>query len=422
MPEYGDSGSVTVRDGILTVTQLNMLTKGIIDANPLLGKVAIRGEISNLSTPSSGHIYFTLKDERSVLRAVMFRSSTQRLRFAPEDGMTVVARGGISVYMQGGSYQLYVSSLEPDGLGALYIAYEKLRRRLEAEGLFDAERKRPLPKIPRTVGIITSPTGAAVRDMINVIGRRFPHAEIVLFPSPVQGEGAAERLCEGIEYFSDSLRADVVIIGRGGGSIEDLWEFNNEKLARTIAACRVPVISAVGHETDFTIADFAADRRAPTPSAAAELAVPETRELKRKIENVIGRLSQLINADVLRYRALIDSYAHSRALMKPAAITDERRMRLLLSEQLLCGAMKDKVSSARADFAALTSGLSALDPLAVLARGYSAVFAPDGRVIKSVEDVSEGDEFTLRTSDGEIDATVRAARKKKLSRSGQERR
>ena len=191
MPEYGDSGSVTVRDGILTVTQLNMLTKGIIDANPLLGKVAIRGEISNLSTPSSGHIYFTLKDERSVLRAVMFRSSTQRLRFAPEDGMTVVARGGISVYMQGGSYQLYVSSLEPDGLGALYIAYEKLRRRLEAEGLFDAERKRPLPKIPRTVGIITSPTGAAVRDMINVIGRRFPHAEIVLFPSPVQGEGAA---------------------------------------------------------------------------------------------------------------------------------------------------------------------------------------------------------------------------------------
>ena len=258
--------------------------------------------------------------------------------------------------------------------------------------------------------------------MINVIGRRFPHAEIVLYPSPVQGDGAAERLREGIEYFSDSLRADVVIIGRGGGSIEDLWEFNDEGLARAIAACRVPVISAVGHETDFTIADFAADRRAPTPSAAAELAVPETRELKRRIENVVGRMAQLIGAELSHYRALLDSYARSRALTDPAAITDERRMRLLLSEQRLCGAMKDKLSSARADFAALTSGLSALDPLAVLARGYSAVFASDGSVIKSVGDVRAGDEFTLRTADGEIDGTVRATRKKKLSRSGQERR
>lgn len=420
MPEYEERGGA--RDSVLTVTQLNMLTKGIIDSNPLLGKVAIRGEISNLSTPGSGHIYFTLKDEKSVLRAVMFRSSAQRLRFAPEDGMTVVARGSISVYMQGGSYQLYVSSIEPDGVGALYIAYEKLRRRLEAEGLFDEARKRPLPKIPHTVGIITSPTGAAVRDMINVIGRRFPHAEIVLYPSPVQGDGAAERLREGIEYFSDSLRADVVIIGRGGGSIEDLWEFNDEGLARAIAACRVPVISAVGHETDFTIADFAADRRAPTPSAAAELAVPETRELKRRIENVVGRMAQLIGAELSHYRALLDSYARSRALTDPAATTDERRMRLLLSEQRLCGAMKDKLSSARADFAALTSGLSALDPLAVLARGYSAVFASDGSVIKSVGDVRAGDEFTLRNADGEIDGTVRATRKKKLSRSGQERR
>lgn len=420
MPEYEERGGA--RDSVLTVTQLNMLTKGIIDSNPLLGKVAIRGEISNLSTPGSGHIYFTLKDEKSVLRAVMFRSSAQRLRFAPEDGMTVVARGSISVYMQGGSYQLYVSSIEPDGVGALYIAYEKLRRRLEAEGLFDEARKRPLPKIPHTVGIITSPTGAAVRDMINVIGRRFPHAEIVLYPSPVQGDGAAERLREGIEYFSDSLRADVVIIGRGGGSIEDLWEFNDEGLARAIAACRVPVISAVGHETDFTIADFAADRRAPTPSAAAELAVPETRELKRRIENVVGRMAQLIGAELSHCRALLDSYARSRALTDPAAITDERRMRLLLSEQRLCGAMKDKLSSARADFAELTSGLSALDPLAVLARGYSAVFASDGSVIKSVGDVRAGDEFTLRTADGEIDGTVRATRKKKLSRSGQERR
>lgn len=420
MPEYEERGGA--RDSVLTVTQLNMLTKGIIDSNPLLGKVAIRGEISNLSTPGSGHIYFTLKDEKSVLRAVMFRSSAQRLRFAPEDGMTVVARGSISVYMQGGSYQLYVSSIEPDGVGALYIAYEKLRCRLEAEGLFDEARKRPLPKIPHTVGIITSPTGAAVRDMINVIGRRFPHAEIVLYPSPVQGDGAEERLREGIEYFSDSLRADVVIIGRGGGSIEDLWEFNDEGLARAIAACRVPVISAVGHETDFTIADFAADRRAPTPSAAAELAVPETRELKRRIENVVGRMAQLIGAELSHYRALLDSYVRSRALTDPAAITDERRMRLLLSEQRLCGAMKDKLSSARADFAALTSGLSALDPLAVLARGYSAVFASDGSVIKSVGDVRAGDEFTLRTADGEIDGTVRATRKKKLSRSGQERR
>lgn len=424
MLEYGPDGAGSCgggeRDGILTVTQLNMLAQGVIDSNPLLGKVAIRGEISNFSAPSSGHIYFTLKDERSVLRAVMFRSSAQRLRFMPEDGMTVVARGKISVFLQGGSYQLYVSSLEPDGVGALYIAYEKLKRKLEAEGLFSAERKRPLPKIPHTVGIITSPTGAAVRDMINVMGRRFPHAEIVLYPSPVQGEGAAERLREGIEYFSSSLRADVVIIGRGGGSIEDLWAFNDERLARAISACRVPVISAVGHETDFTIADFVADRRAPTPSAAAELAVPETRELKRKIDNVVGRMSQLALADISRYRALLGGYARSKALTSPDAIIEERQMRLLLAERRLCGSVKDRVSGSRAAFAALASGLSALDPLAVLARGYAAVFTPEGSVVRSVSDVRAGDGFTLRTADGEIDGTVREVRKNKLSRTAGE--
>ena len=266
--------------GALTVTQLNEYIKGILDHDPRLTDVYLRGEISNFKNHySTGHYYFTLKDEGGMIRAIMFRSSAVKLAFLPEDGMKVVAHGRISAFVRDGQYQIYCDSMEPDGIGALYIAYEQLKRKLEAEGLFDPSRKKPLPKIPSRVGIITSATGAAIRDMINVCGRRFPFAELVLYPSLVQGPDAPAQLIDGVRYFNEKQSVDVIIIGRGGGSIEDLWAFNNEDLAREIAASAIPVISAVGHETDFTICDFVADRRAPTPSAAAELAVPETEEL-----------------------------------------------------------------------------------------------------------------------------------------------
>ena len=286
--------------------------------------------------------------------------------------MRVVAHGKISVFVQGGQYQLYADGLEPDGVGALYIAYEQLKRRLEAEGLFDSSRKKPIPKIPARVGVITSPTGAAVRDILNITGRRFPYAEVIIFPSLVQGDGAASQLCEGVKYFNHTKRADVIIIGRGGGSIEDLWAFNDETLARTIAASDIPVISAVGHETDFTIADFAADRRAPTPSAAAELAVPDTAVLKRQIGNIVGYIEQNLDGRIRRARERLSGLESRRCLSGPEFITEDRRMKLMLYETRL----------------------------------DSAVFSSDGSVIKSVAQLEKGDSFTFKTTDGEVDGIV----------------
>lgn len=269
--------------GALTVTQLNEYIKRLIDTTPQLSDVYVKGEISNFKNHySTGHFYFTLKDEGGQLRSVMFKSFASKLRFMPEDGMKVTAHGRISSYVRDGGYQLYCDMIEPEGVGSLYVAYEQLKKKLEYEGLFDASRKKPLPKIPSKVGIITSATGAAIRDMINVCGRRFPFATLVLYPALVQGPEAPAQLISGMNYFNAAKNVDVIIIGRGGGSIEDLWAFNDENLARTVAASAIPVISAVGHETDFTICDFVADRRAPTPSAAAELAVPDTAELKEK--------------------------------------------------------------------------------------------------------------------------------------------
>lgn len=398
---------------VFTVTQINEYTKMLIDGNPVMKNVSIKGEISNFTNHRTGHLYFTLKDEGSVLKAVMFRGSASKLRFVPEDGMKVIARGRISVYVQGGQYQLTVEGLEPDGIGALYIAYEQLKRRLEAEGLFRADRKRPLPKIPTRVGIITSPTGAAVRDMINVTGRRFPYAEIVLFPSLVQGDGAAPQLCEGIQYFNRTKRVDVIIIGRGGGSIEDLWAFNDEALARTICSSQIPVISAVGHETDFTIADFAADKRAPTPSAAAEIAVPETAVLQRQIGNIVGRMEQLIDHNVKGLRARLESLASRRCLKDPESITEERRMRLVMLENRFESALKLLIGNKRAEFSRAVAELRTLNPMSIISRGYSAVFGADGKLIKSTDQLNTGDQFTFKTVDGEVDGVVTAKRKMK---------
>lgn len=395
--------------GALTVTQLNEYIKGIIDRDVRLSDVYLKGEISNFKNHySTGHFYFTLKDEGSMIRAIMFRSSASKLPFLPEDGMKVIAHGRIAAFVRDGQYQIYCDSMEPDGVGALYIAYEQLKRKLEAEGLFDPARKKPLPKIPSRVGIITSATGAAIRDMINVCGRRFPFATLVLYPSLVQGPDAPAQLIEGVRYFNETKSVDVLIIGRGGGSIEDLWAFNNEDLAREIAASAIPVISAVGHETDFTICDFVADRRAPTPSAAAELAVPETGELKRKIDHIVDRESAVLSALIAARREKLSYFAGSRALTNPMAFIDDKKMQTAMVGERLMHLTEQSVTAKKAAMQSLCAKLSAMNPLAVLSRGYSAVYDKNGGVVKSICDVQPGDAIRVETGDGAIDATVSA--------------
>ena len=403
--------------GALTVTQLNEFVKRLLDSSPRLSEVTVRGEISNFKNHyATGHWYFTLKDEGSQLSAVMFRSSAARMKFLPEDGMKVVARGRISAYVRGGSYQLLADAVEPDGVGALYVAFEQLKRKLEAEGLFDPARKKPLPKIPSRIGIITSPTGAAVRDMINVTGRRFPYAGLWLWPSLVQGPDAPAQLCEGLRYFNETESVDVIIIGRGGGSMEDLWAFNDERVARAVAASKIPVVSAVGHETDFTITDFAADCRAPTPSAAAELAVPDGETLKRQIAHIVTREADVLTAMLDRERRKIRDLAGRRVLTDPAAGIGDRRITLDRITERMLRLEEGRIGEGRAKLGTLAGTLSALDPLAVLSRGYSAVYREDGRLVRSVGDVSPGDRIAFRTADGTADCTVDAVNKKENER------
>lgn len=397
--------------GAVTVTQLNEFVKGLIDKSPQLSDVYVKGEISNFKNHyGTGHFYFTLKDDGGLIRSVMFRSSAGKLKFMPEDGMKVVAHGRVSAFVRDGQYQLYVDSLEPDGIGALYIAYEQLKRRLEAEGLFDPARKKPLPKIPTRVGIITSATGAAVRDMINVAGRRFPYAKLILYPSLVQGPDAPPQLIAGVQYFNETNSADVIILGRGGGSLEDLWAFNDENLARTVAASRIPVISAVGHETDFTICDFAADRRAPTPSAAAELALPETSELQRKINNIISRESAVLTQIIARRREHLSRLSASRALTSPMNFIDDKRMTVASFMERLSLSESNALSLQAARLGAAVGKLEALNPLSVLSRGFSAVYGVDGTIVKSTAQMQVGGEITFRVADGEADAEIRAVR------------
>ncbi|MDD6799949.1 MAG: exodeoxyribonuclease VII large subunit [Firmicutes bacterium] len=392
---------------ILTVTELNEYIKHLIDSTPFLARVHVKGEISNFTNHyKTGHFYFTLKDSEGLIRAVMFKSSAAKLRFVPENGMKVILTGRVSAFVRDGQYQIYAEEMEPDGIGALYIAYEQLKKRLEAEGLFAESIKRPIPKIPTRIGIITSPTGAAVRDMINITGRRFPYAKLILYPSLVQGDGAAAQLISGIEYFGASKNVDVIIIGRGGGSIEDLWAFNDEGLARAIRKCGIPVISAVGHETDFTICDFAADKRAPTPSAAAELAVPETVELKRKLLNVNTRMEMILSGRIGLYRKSLENMKNKRALTSPEYFIDDKRLALLNDSRRLETASVSIVNQKKAEYKRLTSLLDAVNPLKIISRGYSAVFDKNGTLIKSVDDIGIGEVFSFRTSDGSITGKV----------------
>lgn len=379
-----------------TVSQINKFIKQMMDAAPVLNNIWIKGEISNFKRHFSGHCYLTLKDEGGVLRAVMFKGAADKLDYEPENGMKVMARGRISVYERDGAYQIYIEEMKRDGLGALYEAYEKLKKQLEEEGLFDAAHKRPIPEFPKTVGVVTAKTGAAVRDIINVLKRRYPYAKVLIYPTLVQGSEAAANICEAIEYFNKTNAADVLIVGRGGGSIEDLWAFNEEITARAIYNSKIPVISAVGHETDFTIADFVADLRAPTPSAAAELAVVSMADLKRKFANyyqriilaenntIKGKRSQLEKIKLRDIKTVLNDYrlrfdSISKQLEKEIGITLERKKQALLNT----GAKLD-----------------AMSPLAVLLRGYSIAMSDEEKVIKSVSDISSGEKFSIILSDG----------------------
>ncbi len=388
----------------LTVSQLNEYVKMLVDGNPVLSNVWVRGEISNLIFHSSGHLYFSVKDDKARISAVMFKRDAIRLKFRPENGMKILIHGRLSVFERDGVYQIYASSINPDGIGALYIAYEQLKARLEEEGLFDMKLKKALPKLPSSVGIITSPTGAAVRDIINVCGRRFPLAELVIYPSLVQGEGAEKNLIEGIEFFSSTRSVDLIIIGRGGGSIEDLWAFNSEALARAIRASNIPVISAVGHETDFTICDFVSDLRAPTPSAAAEMSVPDSFDIKIKLENVASRMSVLLLRRIQHSKEKLEYLSQRRVLNNPKAYCDDRRMYLLKSSKDFENTVKGIIKDKRGKFSILTATLEAISPLKIISKGYSAVFGKDGKLIKSVSAVQIGDELNVKTTDGTVKA------------------
>lgn len=385
---------------VLTVSQINTYIKSLIDGDKNLNPVFVRGEISNLNKHYSGHYYFSLKDNGGVIRSVMFKSAVARLKFSPESGMSVIIRGRISVFERDGQYQLYAEEMQPDGTGALYLAYEQLKERLSKEGLFDVSRKKPLPKYPSKIGVITSPTGAAVRDILNILGRRYPLAEIMFHPALVQGEEAAATLCNAVKYMNDNSICDVIIIGRGGGSIEDLWAFNDETLARVIADSHIPVISAVGHETDFTICDFAADMRAPTPSAAAELAAPDMNELAVTVKKLEGQVSTNYLKGIEKKKMKLDWLKSRRCFSQPESITERKAEILGYDEKQLISAYNLMLRMNSECFAKNVSKLDALSPLKVLSRGY-CIAQRQGDTIKSAAQIAKQDEIKLSFADGE---------------------
>ena len=440
---------------VYTVSELTASIKTTLEEGfPMMW---VEGEISNLRTPGSGHAYFTLKDEGAQISAVLFRGRGRRLRFELEDGMQVLAFGGLDVYAARGQYQLVVEMMEPKGLGALQLAFEQLKRKLEAEGLFDEARKRPLPAFPRVIGIVTSPTGAAIRDMLNIIGRRFADLHILITPVRVQGDEAPGEIVQALLRLQEIANLDVIVVGRGGGSIEDLWAFNDERVARALAACRVPVISAVGHETDFTIADFVADLRAPTPSGAAELVVREKLAVMERLADLYARLKQAMTAEVGARRERVDFLIRRRVLTDPArTIRDlyrrlddlQGRLRLGLRASqrhishrvaLATGALRSRsplgriagasallsqlrvrltssaannIKTSRARFAEAVGRLESLSPLGVLARGYSVTRLPSGEVVRSATQVGAGDALEILLHQGALGAHVTEVRER----------
>lgn len=386
---------------VLSVSQLNRYIKMNFDADENLANIFISGEISNFTNHyRTGHLYFTLKDDSAAVRAVMFNSSAKRLKFMPEDGMKVIARGRVSVYEASGQYQLYVDDMQPDGVGALNLAYEQLKEKLQKEGLFSELHKKPLPPYPEKVGVITSPTGAAVRDIINVLGRRFPYAEIVFCPVLVQGEGAHLQLTDAVNLFNSERAADVIIIGRGGGSIEDLWEFNDEGLARAVYNSDIPVISAVGHETDFTICDFVADMRAPTPSAAAELAVPDANELQYALSALKNRMFLNVSSGIADRRSRLEYLTSKGALKSPDEMLSNRSQHLDTAFSKMLSSYENRIGGKKVDFISAATALSKLDPMSVLMRGFAFVSDKNGKNVYSSQALAKGDKINVRFHDG----------------------
>lgn len=436
---------------IYTIKEINKYIKMRIDQDAVLSDVWLRGEISNFTHHSSGHMYFTLKDKDSRIKCVMFASHNARLKFIPRDGTKVLTRGAISVFERDGAYQFYAHAMEPDGLGSLYLAYEQLKLKLEEEGLFAASRKQALPLFPLTVGVITSPTGAAVRDVITTLQRRFPVANILLAPVQVQGEHAASSIVKAIHYMNEIKKCDVLIVGRGGGSLEELWAFNEEPVVRAIAASAIPIISAVGHETDFTLSDFAADIRAATPTAAAELAVPHLLDLKAKLKYNHEVLLRSMNYKVAQIRQRLDHLTASPSLVEPKRIVHKYAERIDYLQMALKSHLKGKVNKEKVAlftmdqklarihpehriklnykqieriqeqlthainkvvtkqsnaFVSLTKQLDALSPLKVMSRGYGLVYDEDSSLVKSVNQVKVGSVLQLNVTDGKIDCEV----------------
>ena len=384
-----------------TVTQVNKYIKKLLDNDFILSNIMIKGEISNFKNHSSGHLYFSLKDENASMRCVMFKGQALSLKFKPEDGMKVVISGYVSSYEKDGQCQLYCDFMELDGVGDLYAQYEKLKEKLAKEGLFNEDRKRKLPLLPKCVAVITSPTGAVIRDILNVSLRRFPKANIKLFPSAVQGDGAYRELVHQVNFINENNLADVIIIGRGGGSIEDLWNFNSEELAYAIYNSKIPVVSAVGHETDFTICDFVSDLRAPTPSAAAELVFPSLEELNYKLLTFEKRLKFALTNNLDNKRKKLKLLNESYCFRRPYEIVNKLRLRHDMIEKQLIQNTEKKVEKKKSDFSKIINKLDALSPLKTLARGYSVVMVND-KLIKSEKEIKIGEEFNVKLNDGEI--------------------
>ncbi len=384
----------------VSVSQLNNYIKRVLDSNSYLADIKVTGELSNFKFHSSGHIYASLKDEGGVIKLVMFRSYAQHLKFKPEDGMNVIVRGRISVYEQGGTYQIYAESIEPDGEGSLYAAFEKLKAKLFEKGMFDEALKKPLPRYPKKIGIVTARGGAALQDILNITKRRYPLAEIILYPVSVQGVSASGEVANAIRYMSKNKLCDVMIVGRGGGSIEDLWAFNEEIVANAIFESDIPIVSAVGHETDFTISDFVADLRAPTPSAAAELVCPDVAELSEHLTQIASRLNILLINNLKIKRAKLDKLSSSYAFSRFSDVLAEKRQNIdtLLSEASL--ALNNIISKKKTSLVSNIAKLDALSPLKVLSRGYSLATDTDGKLISSVKNVNSDDEFMLKLQDG----------------------
>lgn len=390
----------------ISVTALNQYVKGLLDRDRLLGQVYVCGEVSNYKRYPSGHHYFSLKDAESSIRCVLFRGNAASLRFQPENGMKVVVSGRVSVYPRDGAYQLYCTRMTPDGVGELALAFEQLKNKLHRAGLFDPARKQPLPAYPKRIALVTSSAGAAVRDMIRILGARWPMAEVLVVPVRVQGEEAAGEIAAALDLVNAMDLADLIITGRGGGSMEDLWAFNEEIVAQAIFRSRLPVISAVGHEPDMTISDYVADRRASTPSNAAELAVPDQEELRQTLDHLYHRLDRAMDRRLRERQDALARLGSSPFLRSPLQAVREKRMALDLCRQRLIRAMERKTGETRQTIGRLAAALDALSPFKVLGRGYAISYTEDGAVLTSVRQAKAGDPVDLRVSDGTLHCRV----------------